>query len=118
MTVMEIVIAIGVWALTAVLGVLVKYIWTIARHSRETNETVEKIKTEMRGLTRQSDELWEIHLGPNAKDEDGAPKWYVRKALEENVHALAEAIGGLKDVLQAIHNDQKDIKRELQNLKK
>ena len=71
MTTFEIIIGIGVWAATAILGVIFKYIWTIAK---------------------QTDELHDVHLGPNALDEDRAPKWYVRKTLEDNVLNLTDAI--------------------------
>ena len=57
-------------------------------------------------------------LGPSALDNDGAPKWYVRKALEESMASLAEAISGLKDVLRELHNDQKNIQKSMDRMEK
>lgn len=53
----------------------------------------------IRKTARQTCELYAIHLGPNALDADGAPKWYVRQALTENVRDLTEAIRELHDVM-------------------
>jgi|GEM_PF-5908906 len=88
---------IGLWVLSFLVGLCVKFLWNINWRTKS---------------------LYDVHLGPNAIDEDGAPKWYVRKALDENVASLAEAISSLKEVLRDLHNDQKTIQQSLKRIEK
>lgn len=91
----EIFSIVALWAVTGLLGLIFKFVWSVAK---------------------KTDELWDVHLGPNALDDDRAPKWYVRKSLEDNVLALTDAITALRDVLRKIHDEEKDIKRAVSTI--
>lgn len=101
MTPFEIGATIGIWAATGIVGLILKLLWKMAK---------------------QTDELWDVHLGMNAIDEDRTPKWYVRKSLEDQVKNLAEAINALKDTLRDLHVEhldmQKSVNQILENTKK
>ena len=61
---------------------------------------------------RQTTQLWHVHLGPNAMDEDGAPKWYVRKALTRATENLSESIKELAEAQREIAAVLRDLTRE------
>lgn len=61
---------------------------------------------------RQTTQLWHVHLGPNAIDEDGAPKWYVRKALTQATQELSESIQALAEAQRDIAIVLRDLTRE------
>jgi hypothetical protein len=95
-----------VWIAQAVLAAGVATLWAM-----------------LRKISRQTCELHRVHLGANAMDSDGAPKWYVRQALTENVKDLTEAIQGLREVmiqqreiLSRITEQQKDMHELVQTI--
>jgi chromosome segregation ATPase len=72
----------------------------------------------MWGIKQKLNELHDVHLGPNALDEDRSPKWYIRKPLEENMAELSTAIAGLTKVMEAVHSSQQkteEVLREATN---
>ena len=73
-------------------------------------------------IVRQTDAkveaLHACHLGPQALDDDGAPKWYNRSALPEAVESVGIAVKALNETLREIHHDNKDIKKQLDRVEK
>ncbi len=55
----------------------------------------------LKKISRQLDDLHNVHLGPNAFDVSGAPKWYSNQHLDD-------ALTGLTEVLKEIHQQQRD----------
>lgn len=64
------------------------------------------------------DALYDCHLGPQALDSDGAPKWYVRAALPEAVSEVGKALTTLNDTLREMHHDHQEIKKQLARVEK
>lgn len=89
---------VGVLASIAISAMLMGVGWIIS--------TVTTIK-------RQTDELHEAHLGPNARDADGAPKWYVRSSLTDAMHELSSTIRLVNRSMQDIHNETKENRRAI-----
>ena len=96
MTPLEIVMSVGVWASTCLLGIVAKLLWEI---KSETNE------------------LWEIHLGPKALDDNLTPRWYVKQSLIDSIKSLTIAIEKLQKSDEEAHrkllSDVRDMKREM-----
>ncbi len=72
----------------------------------------------VRETKQQVDALHACHLGPQALDEDGAPKWYNRSALPEAVESVGAAVSALNDTLREIHHDNRAIKEQLDRVEK
>ncbi len=74
-----------------------------ARKSHEEIDEIFQLLKSLDPILRQASistiRLDEVHLGPNAMDEDGAPKWYVRKSLEVAMAKLDETIEKFGDKL-------------------
>lgn len=50
--------------------------------------------------TEKIDDLYNCHLGPSAIDDDGAPKWWIKKSYEETIRDLHISIKALTDLLK------------------
>jgi hypothetical protein len=62
---------------------------------------------------QQVDELHKVHLGPNAIDEDGSPRWWVKHSFEEAMVKLADSISKLSDFLREIHSVSQETLKEV-----
>jgi len=77
---------LALWALTTLIGAAVVFLY---------------------GIKGQTKDLWEVHLGANARDADGAPKWYTKQSFEDQVEKLAGAVIGLEKALSVMAANQK-----------
>lgn len=64
------------------------------------------------------DALYDCHLGPQALDADGAPKWYVRAALPEAVSEVGKALTTLNGTLREMNRDHLSIQAQLDRIEK
>ena len=62
---------------------------------------------------KESHALYKAHLGDGAMDENGAPKWYVKKDLSRLVTVIAD----LKTALESIEREQTEIRKEIHLLR-
>jgi hypothetical protein len=61
-------------------------------------------------MAQQIDRLDEMHA---RTDEDGVPVWYVRRSLEKAVADLNEAIRHQTELLQALTQELKEVRRDV-----
>ena len=61
-------------------------------------------------MARQIEHLNEMHA---KTDEDGVPVWYVRRSLEKAVTDLNEAIRHQTELLQALTQELKEVRRDV-----
>jgi hypothetical protein len=61
-------------------------------------------------MARQIERLDEMHA---KTDEDGVPVWYVRRSLEKAVTDLNEAIRHQSELLQALTQELKEVRRDV-----
>jgi hypothetical protein len=61
-------------------------------------------------MARQIEHLEEMHA---KTDEDGVPVWYVRRSLEKAVTDLNEAIRHQTELLQALTQELKEVRRDV-----
>ncbi|MEK0325673.1 MAG: hypothetical protein QQN63_08210 [Nitrosopumilus sp.] len=82
----------------------------------------------LREAAMSTQRLDDVHLGPNAMDEDGAPKWYVRRSLEDAMHsldrtieefgkAMATTFTQLDRTLDGMYREMKALREEVHSLK-
>lgn len=132
-----VVIPIGllVTATIVILGALTAQVVTGFR-SRRTHNEVDEIHQLLKSLdpvlrlaAASTDRLDVVHLGPNAIDEDGAPKWYVRKSLEEamlkldaTIDKFGERLGStfnsLDRTLDGMYREMKALREDVSKLPK
>ncbi|MEE8143673.1 MAG: hypothetical protein V3T77_11275 [Planctomycetota bacterium] len=67
------------------------------------------------GIRKQVEDL---HVWHNKEDSDGVKVWYIRSSLEAAVVRLAEAVEKLAPVLDKIHQEVKESRRDVSELKK
>lgn len=84
----------------------------------EASEKYNALFKIMRETQAQVQQLYDCHLGPQALDEDGAPKWYNRSALPEAVESVGTAVSALNETLREIHHDNRAIKQQLDRIEK
>lgn len=84
-----------------------------------------------RRIEKLVDEIWDIHLGQGAMDEDRRPRWYFPSSFQEAIKQLAdntalqtqmmqtqtEAMRNISDTMMKMHTDNHDIKRTLEDMK-
>lgn len=64
-----------------------------------TNKNKEELNKDSENMVKIN-ELWESHLGPTAKDQDGRYKWWVPASLEESVRDLTKAVEKLTSIIE------------------
>ena len=92
----DVFLQLGIWGACGLLGLIFKFVWTMARQMKE---------------------LWEVHLGAGSYDEDRRPRWYFPSILNDNIADLATAITSLKEVLIELHRDTQEIQEDQKVMK-
>jgi hypothetical protein len=62
----------------------------------EHEKTADKVHESMQHIGELVKDLWDWH---NVKDQDGAPIWYVKRALYESIRELTDTMKGDADML-------------------
>ena len=69
-----------------------------------------------KAVASQIADLHKAHLGPQAMNEDGVPKWYNQRRFERTLETIAKSIERQTILLEQMAKDNHDIRRKLDAL--
>ena len=81
-----------------------------ANQTQHLHECHHDERREARELAKMTKDLHDWH---NVQDDEGVKVWYVRKSLEQSIDRLAASTEKTNEVLQALHTDQADSRRDM-----
>ncbi len=70
-----------------------------------------------KAVAAQVAELHKAHLGPQAMNEDGVPKWYNQRRFERTLETIAKSMQRQMVILEQMAKDNDDIRKQLESLK-